>query len=76
MIHVEEGAAKLLDPALDAYEQYFKQSFPLYEHLDKSRDNGFDISLAGARRLATFIANCIEANSPVAMPADYELRIY
>ena len=76
MLVVEPGAWDVLDPAFDAYESHFKQSFPLYEHLDKTADEGFEISVKGAKRLADFIADHIKRNAPVPIPTDYDSRIY
>lgn len=76
MLFVEDGAALIMDAAIQRYEDNFKVDFPLYEHLDITRSNGYDVSIAGAKRLSTFIDGRIEADAPVEIPEGYADRLY
>lgn len=76
MLFVEDGAALIMDAAIQKYEDNFKVDFPLYEHLDLTRGGGYDISISGANRLAAFIETHIKNNDPVEIPEGYEDRMY
>lgn len=76
MLFVEDGAALIMDAAIQKYEDNFKVSFPLYEHLNITRGDGYDVSISGANSLAAFIETCIKNNDPVEIPEGYEDRVY
>lgn len=76
MFRVEDGVDSMVDDAQDKYERHFNKIFPLYEYADMMKDGDYDISVAGAKRLADFIDGRIEADAPVIMPKGYEDRTY
>ena len=76
MLFVEDGAALIMANAMQKYEDIFNVDFPLYEHLDLTRGDGYDVSISGANNLATFIEKCIKNNDPVEIPEGYEDRVY
>lgn len=76
MLFVEDGAAPIMDAAIQKYEDNFNVDFPLYEHLDLTRGDGYDVSISGANSLAAFIETCIKNNDPVEIPEGYEERDY
>lgn len=76
MLFVEDGAALIMDAAIQKYEDNFNVDFPLYEHLDITRGDGYDVSISGANSLATFIETRIKNNNPVEIPDEYEDRVY
>ncbi|KRN82890.1 hypothetical protein IV87_GL001844 [Pediococcus ethanolidurans] len=73
---MEDGAALIMNAAIQRYEDKFEVDFPLYEHLDLTSGDGYDVSAAGAKRLSTFIDGRIEADAPVEIPEGYEDRLY
>jgi hypothetical protein len=73
---VEDGAAQIMDAAIYKYEDEFEIDFPLYEYLDITRGDGYDISISGAKSLAAFIETRIKNNDPVEIPQGYEDRVY
>lgn len=76
MLFVEDGAALIMNAAIQRYEDNFKVDFPLYEHLDITRSNGYDVSISGANNLAVFIETRIKNNDPVEIPEGYADRLY
>ena len=76
MLCVEDGAALIMNAAIQNYEDNFKADFPLYEHLDLTRGGGYDVSISGAKSLAAFIETRIKNNDPVEIPDEYENRVY
>lgn len=76
MLFVEDGAALIMNAAIQRYEDNFKVDFPLYEHLDITRSDGYDVSISGAKNLATFIETRIKNNDPVEIPEGYADRLY
>ncbi|MFZ2381194.1 hypothetical protein [Leuconostoc falkenbergense] len=76
MLFVEDGAALIMNAAIQKYEDNFNVDFPLYEHLDITRGDGYDVSISGAKSLATLIETCIKNNDPVEIPEGYEDRMY
>lgn len=76
MFRVEDGVGYMVDDAQDKYERHFNKIFPLYEYVDMMIDGDYDISVAGAKRLSTFIDGRIEADAPVEIPEGYEDRLY
>ena len=76
MVFVEDGAALIMNAAIQKYEDNFNVDFPLYEHLDITRGDGYDVSISGAKSLATLIETCIKNNDPVEIPEGYEDRMY
>lgn len=76
MIVVEKGAGEIVDKALKDYENHFEQRFPLYEHLGKTRNEKYDISLSGAKSLTAFINKRITDDQPVRIPQGYAERVY
>lgn len=76
MLFVEDGAAQIMDAAIQEYEDKFETIFPLYEHLDLTRSDGYDVSISGAKNLSAFIETRIKNNDPVEIPEGYEDRVY
>ena len=76
MLYVEDGAAQIMNAAIQKYEDKFKDDFPLYEHLDITSGDGYDVSISGANSLAEFIETRIKNNNPVEIPEGYEDRVY
>ena len=76
MLFVEDGAAQIIDAAIQNYADKFETDFPLYEHLNLTRGDGYDVSISGAKSLAKFIGTCIKNNDPVEIPDGYEERLY
>jgi len=76
MLFVEDGAAQIMDAAIQKYEDKFETIFPLYEHLNLTRGGKYDVSISGAKSLVTFIEKCIKNNDPVEIPDGYEERLY
>lgn len=76
MLHVEDGAWPILEAATDRYEQHFGQEFPTYEHTDVTKSKNYDVSVAGAKRLANLIDEHIADNDPVPIPDGYSDRLY
>lgn len=76
MLFVEDGAALIMNAAIQRYEDNFKVDFPLYEHLDITRSDGYDVSISGAKNLAIFIETRIKNNDPVEIPEGYADRLY
>lgn len=72
----EEGSGEIIDRAVEKYEKCFNTEFPLYEHIEITRNQEYDFSLDGAKKLAEFIDETIENGTPVPMPADYFDRNY
>lgn len=72
----QDGASEIVESAIDRYEGYFDESFPLYEYIDMTKDKEFDFSLKGAKKLSEFIDKRIEDNKPVPIPEGYEERLY
>jgi len=76
MLHFEIGASEVLNPVLDAYTEQFGDDFPLYEYLNVTRNDEYDISVTGAKRLVDLIKQSISQNRPVPKPDDYDDRVY
>lgn len=76
MLSVEDGAALIMNATIQKYEDKFEVDFPLYEHLDLTRGDGYDVSISGAKSLAAFIETRIKNNDPVEIPEGYEDRMY
>lgn len=76
MLYVEDGAAQIMNAAIQKYEDKFNADFPLYEHLDITSGNEYDVSISGANNLAEFIETRIKNNDPVEIPEGYEDRVY
>lgn len=78
MFSFEDGAGDIIDAAVDRYENYFGEIFPLHEdeYASKTEGNGYDFSLSGSKKLADFIDQRIKENKPVLVPNGYENRDY
>lgn len=76
MFTFEDGAGAIVDAAMGKYSDWFGVAFPLYEHLNITRSNGYDFSVKGAKRLSKLIDDCIAADKPVKKPVDYDERKY
>ncbi|WP_332238890.1 hypothetical protein [Sporolactobacillus sp. KGMB 08714] len=76
MFHSEDGAWEIIDKAVEKYENHFNNIFPIYEYVKMTSGNGYDFSVLGAKRLSDFIDNQIKQDKPVAVPDDYEDRLY
>ncbi|MCV3315844.1 hypothetical protein NVV78_07805 [Pediococcus ethanolidurans] len=76
LFSAEDGASKILNEALDRYEQHFKEGFPIYEYINITSNDDYDISISGVKKLADFISKRIEINLPVEVPKDYWERMY
>lgn len=76
MLYVEDGAAQIMNAAIQKYEDKFNVDFPLYEHLDITSSDEYDVSISGANSLAEFIETRIKNNDPVEIPEGYEDRVY
>lgn len=76
MLHFEMGADVILDPALNAYEEHFGDTFPFYEYIDLTRNDKYDVSVEGSKRLAELIETHINQNQPVIKPDGYDDRVY
>lgn len=76
MFSAEDGAWKIIDAAVEKYENHFDAIFPVYEYTEITSTIDYDFSLKGAKRLSAFIDEQIRRNSPVEVPKDYENRVY
>jgi hypothetical protein len=76
MFSAEDGAWEIINKAINKYETHFENIFPVYEYVKMTSGNGYDFSVSGAKRLSDFIDNQIEQGKPVAIPDDYENRLY
>lgn len=76
MLSVEDGAAEILKAATDKYEQAFQEDFPIFEYVYMTSGNGYNISIAGAKRLNEFIKKRIADKQPVKIPDGYNERVY
>lgn len=76
MFTSEKGAFPIINAAVDDYENHFGKDFPLYEYIHITKNNQYDFSIKGAERLRNFIDGCIASDNPVAIPEDYNDRLY
>lgn len=76
MFSSEDGAFDTVKDSVREYEDYFGTEFPLYEHVNITKNEEFDFSKAGALRLKEFIGNLIASNTEVEIPNGYEDRKY
>lgn len=76
MFSSENGASDLVQNAIDKYEKHFDSEFPLYEHIHLTKNNNFDFSIEGAKRLDSFISGKIKENKLVEIPEGYYDRLY
>lgn len=76
MLSYELGAAEIINPVIEQYEKHFKTIFPLYDYLDETQSEMYDVSLIGSKKLAEFINQRIASDEPVALPEGYEQRQY
>lgn len=76
MFFWEEGSEKIIDDAIEKYEEHFDETFPLYEYIDMTKDKDYDFSLEGSKRFSEFIDKRIADNKPVVIPEGYEERLY
>ena len=76
MLSAEEGASEIVNEAIDKYENHFEQIFPFYEYIHITKDEDYDISIHGAKKLFEFIDGCILKDTPVPIPDGYEERMY
>jgi len=76
MFSAEGGAMDIVGKAVDKYEKHFDEVFPLYEYLNITSNDDYDFSVKGSKQLATFIDGRIDIDKPVAIPDDYNDRMY
>ena len=76
MFTSEEGAYPVINKAVDKYEKHFNKEFPLYEYIHITKNNQYDFSLSGAKRLSKLINERIWNNEAVDVPLDYHERLY
>lgn len=76
MFTSEDGAYTVIIEAIDKYEKHFNKEFPIYEYIHITKDEKYDFSVKGAKRLSNFIDGFIKANKPVSIPSDYKKRLY
>ncbi len=76
MLIIEDGAMELVEKDMNRYFNHFNQHFPLYEYIDITSNDDFDVSLSGAIFFHEFIDSCIAKDKPVPIPDGYEDRIY
>lgn len=76
MFSAEDGAMKIIEPAIEKYESYFEQTFPIYEYIGITQSGGWDFSVEGGKKLASFIDERIAKEKPVSIPDGYEDRDY
>lgn len=72
----EEGSGEIIDRAIEKYEKSFNMEFPLYEYIEITRNQEYDFSLDGAKKLTEFINEKIDNGMPVPIPSDYFNRNY
>lgn len=73
MFTEEKGAGVIIDNAISKYEEHFELDFPLYTEyfFDMVRDDKYDFSIEGAKRLEAHIDKCIKNNKSEEVPEDY-----
>lgn len=76
MFSFEYGAEDIIDRAVNKYKNHFDQGFPLYEFIHINREDDYDFSVAGARRLEKYIRKRIQQNKRVPIPEGYYDRVY
>lgn len=76
MFSSEEGAYSIIEDAISKYEEHFDLDFPIYEYIHITKNDHYDFSVAGAKKLGKFIDQRIEKNDPVNVPEDYYERRY
>ena len=76
MLFVEEGIQKPLDEIEEMYRKKFEKDLPIYEYLDITAGDGYDISMAGVTRLRAVIEKQIRQGKTPELPKDYHDRLY
>ena len=72
MFYYERGAAEIVDNAVDKYESHFEERFPIYDFLDMTSSGKYDFSVAGSKRLETFIDERIKAEAKLSVPDNFD----
>lgn len=76
MLFIEEGVQKSLNEIEEIYKKKFKRDLPIYEYLDITSGNGYDISKKGVEKLRTIIEKQIKRGKTPELPKDYHDRLY
>ena len=76
MFNAEFGSWDILEPALERYEANFNQPFPVYEYIEVTRNDKYDFSIVGCKKLTELIDEKIKNNEAVAIPDGYIERLY
>ncbi|KRM72134.1 hypothetical protein [Lacticaseibacillus brantae] len=76
MMNFEDDAIRIVSEAEAAYEESFGVRFPVELYQDITRNEYYDFSIEGARRLNVIILKAVADGKPVDTPEDFYRRQY